>query len=330
MSQAPDEAYRKNAPILRADAAAIERAASILLAGGLVAMPTETVYGLAADAANASAIAGIYAAKGRPQFNPLICHVASVEMAGMCADISQLASKLIDRFWPGPLTLVLPRARNCPVVDLATSGLETIALRMPKKPVSIDLIARVGRPLAAPSANPSEQLSPTSAMHVAQSLGSKIDLILDDGPCEAGLESTIIAIANERGVLLRPGALARSEIEAVTGLLLAPDASKGILAPGMMRRHYAPRASLRLEAINAREGESFLAFGAPPRGLESALNLSSRGDLKEAAANLFAMLRELDARSHAIAVAPIPSEGLGEGINDRLKRAAARFEKDGV
>ena len=330
MSEEPNPPIRGPAPVLRVDDAALERAARILLAGGLVAMPTETVYGLAADAANGRAVAAIYTAKGRPSFNPLICHVADLQMAETCAYFSPLARRLVERFWPGPLTLVLPRAKNCPVNELATAGLDTIALRMPKNPAAIGLIARVARPLAAPSANPSERLSPTTAAHVAENLGLKIDLILDGGACTQGLESTIIALLQGGVVMLRPGALARTEIELLTGPLAAPDVDVGLLAPGMMRRHYAPDAALRLDATDVREGESFLAFGPPPEGVHAALNLSARGDLAEAAANLFAMLRRLDASSRAIAVAPIPDAGLGEGIRDRLKRAAAHLPKDGV
>ena len=330
MSEAPNPRPHGPALVLRADDAALDRAARIVLDGGLVAMPTETVYGLAADATNGRAVAMIYTAKGRPSFNPLICHVADLVMAETCARFSPLAHQLIDRFWPGPLTLVLPRTARCPVHELATAGLDTIGLRMPKNPAAIGLISRVGRPLAAPSANPSEGLSPTTATHVAEKLGAKIELILDGGACPAGLESTIIALGEEGAVMLRPGALARAEIELLTGPLAAPDANAGLLAPGMMRRHYAPDAALRLDASDVREGESFLAFGPPPQGVRATLNLSERGDLIEAAANLFAMLRRLDASSRAIAVAPIPDTGLGEGIRDRLKRAAAHFPKDGV
>jgi L-threonylcarbamoyladenylate synthase len=330
MSETSSTPPRRSAPVLRADDAALAHAARILLDGGLVAMPTETVYGLAADATNGRAVAGIYTAKGRPSFNPLICHVADLAMAESCAVFSPLARQLATRFWPGPLTLVLPRASTCAVNELATAGLAAIALRIPKNPAAIGLISRVGRPLAAPSANPSERLSPTTAAHVAENLGQKIDLILDGGPCPAGMESTIVALAGNGATMLRPGALARSEIELLTGPLASPDATKGIVAPGMMRRHYAPNATLRLDASDVREGESFLAFGPPPEGVQATLNLSERGDLAEAASNLFAMLRRLDERSRAIAVAPIPGVGLGEGIRDRLKRAAAHFPKDGV
>jgi L-threonylcarbamoyladenylate synthase len=325
MTDTPDHPSRPPAVMLGVSDADLDRAAAVIRSGGLVAMPTETVYGLAADATNGLAVAAIYTAKGRPSFNPLICHVTGVAMAESCAEIPPLAHQLIARFWPGPLTLVLPRKATCPVASLATAGLDTIALRSPKHPAAIGLIARVGRPLAAPSANPSERLSPTTAQHVAESLASKIDIVLDGGPCAAGLESTIVMIAGDRAILLRPGALARAEIESVTGPLDAPDAHAGVVAPGMMRRHYAPAARLRLDALTRGEDEAFLAFGEPPEGVEASLNLSPRGDLAEAASNLFAMLHRLDSQHRAIAVAPIPHTGLGEGINDRLQRAAARF-----
>lgn len=318
------------APIIGVTSADLDRAAAVIRLGGCVAMPTETVYGLAADAADARAITRIYEAKGRPRFNPLICHVTGVDMAAELAILSPLAAALMARFWPGPLTLVLPRRPHCPVSDLALAGLPTIALRVPKHPAATGLIARVARPLAAPSANLSEQLSPTTALHVAAGIGARIDLILDGGPCVAGLESTIVAPVDDRAILLRPGALARTEIESVTGPLLAADAASGVIAPGMLRRHYAPRAHLRLGASDAREGEAFLGFGAPPDGVTPTLNLSARGDLAEAATNLFAMLHRLDASHAAIAVAPIPDSGLGEGINDRLKRAAALAREDSV
>ncbi len=301
----------------------LARAATILEAGGLVAVPTETVYGLAADATNGRAVAGIYAAKGRPSFNPLICHVSDLEMAESIAVFTPLARRLADAFWPGPLTLVLPKSATCPVSELATAGLSTIAVRMPKHPATTEIIARLRRPIAAPSANPSEQLSPTSAAHVAAALGLRIDLIVDGGVCPAGIESSIVAVMEDGCTLLRPGALARADIEAITGPLKAPDPESGVVAPGMMRRHYAPSARLRTNATSVGSGEAFLGFGAPPAGVEAAMNLSARGDLAEAAANLFSMLRLLDETVGAIAVAPIPETGLGEGINDRLARASA-------
>lgn len=301
----------------------LARAASIILAGGLVAAPTETVYGLAADATNGAAVAAIFTAKGRPSFNPLICHVADLAMAESLAEFSPLARQLAEAFWPGPLTLVLPRRETCPVSELATAGLPSIALRCPKHKATLTLIRLVGRPLAAPSANPSEQLSPTTAAHVAAGLGARVDLIIDGGACEAGLESTIVAPGEGGAVMLRPGSLARSDIELFTGPLLSPEASSGIVAPGMLRRHYAPRARLRLDAASPVDGEAYLGFGAPRGGVSPTLNLSIRGDLAEAASNLFAMLRALDESHVAIAVAPIPNTGLGEAINDRLRRGAA-------
>lgn len=330
MNEPPPTAPREPAPVTGVTDADLDRAAALILSGGLVAVPTETVYGLAADATDGLAVARIYAAKSRPEFNPLISHVADLAMAEQLAEFSPLARKLAARFWPGPLTLVLPRAAACPVSDLVTAGLSTIAVRMPKHAAAVGLIQRCGRPLAAPSANPSEHLSPTTAQHVAAHLGSKVDLILDGGLCEAGLESTIVLVAESGAVLLRPGALARAEIESITGPLASPESGAKVVAPGMLRRHYAPRARLRLNAADRRDGEAFLAFGPPPPGVEASLNLSPHGDVKEAAANLFAMLHALDSSHSAIAVATIPNEGIGEGINDRLERAGVSSSQDGV
>lgn len=297
---------------------AMQNAARIIAAGGTVAIPTETVYGLAADATNGEAVARIYAAKGRPSFNPLISHITTMEMAEELAVFSPIAQQLAETFWPGPLTLVLPKSSTCPVSDLATAGLDTIAIRAPRHPIARGLIETAECPLAAPSANPSEALSPTTAQHVAEVLSDKVDLILDGGPCEKGVESTVISLAGERPALLRPGALARADIEVITGPLDAP--SEKIASPGMMRRHYAPNAKLRLNAVKPKSGEAYLGFG--PTKHKVAANLSTSGDLLEAAANLFAMLRILDMQYDHIAIAPIPQEGLGEAINDRLKRAA--------
>ncbi|HLT20582.1 MAG TPA: L-threonylcarbamoyladenylate synthase [Thermomicrobiales bacterium] len=330
MNSESESDSRMPAPVIGVSDADLDRAASIILAGGLVAMPTETVYGLAADATNGVAVARIYTAKGRPSFNPLICHVSGLTMAEEHAEFTPLARRLAERFWPGPLTLVLPRKPASAIADLVTAGLPSIALRSPKHVAALGLIARVGRPLAAPSANPSETLSPTTAQHVAHNLASKIDLILDGGACAAGLESTIVAPGERGAVMLRPGALARAEIEQLTGPLTSPEAAAGVLAPGMTRRHYAPRARLRLDALDRRPGEAYLGFGAPPEGVSPSLNLSIRGDVEEAAANLFAMLRTLDEQHDSIAVAPIPMEGVGEGIVDRLKRGAALARKDSV
>lgn len=330
MKDDSESASRPPAKIVGTSPDELARAARVILEGGLVAVPTETVYGLAADATNGAAVASIYTAKGRPSFNPLICHVADLAMAETLAEFSPLARQLAERFWPGPLTLVLPRKTTCPVSELATAGLQSIALRQPKHEATLRLIQIIGRPIAAPSANPSEQLSPTTAAHVAAGLGARIDLIIDGGACPAGLESTIIAPGDGAAVMLRPGALARSDVELLTGPLGSPETASGILAPGMMKRHYAPRARLRLGATSVVEGEAFLAFGAPPSGVSPSLNLSIRGDLAEAASNLFAMLRALDVSHDSIAVAPIPETGLGEAINDRLRRGAALAREDGV
>ncbi|MCF8508462.1 MAG: threonylcarbamoyl-AMP synthase [Hyphomonadaceae bacterium] len=330
MNSDSHNASRDPARIVGVDASSLDEAARILLAGGLVAVPTETVYGVAADATNGAAVAAIFTAKGRPSFNPLICHVASVAMAESLADFTPLARRLAERFWPGPLTLVLPRKPDCPVHDLATAGLPSIGLRIPQHIATLEIISRVGRPLAAPSANPSEQLSPTTAAHVATGLGPRIDLIVDGGAAIAGVESTIIAPGESHAVMLRPGAIARSDIELLTGPLRSPEASEGILAPGMMKRHYAPRARLRMDASHAESGEAFLAFGSPPPGVLPSLNLSIRGDLIEAASNLFAMLRTLDESHAMIAVQTIPETGLGEAINDRLRRGTLLSRESGV
>ena len=315
------------------DPAALGDAAACLAAGGLVAFPTETVYGLGADAENGAAIARLYAAKGRPSFNPLIAHVADAAAAARLARFDDAATRLASAFWPGPMTLVLPKAENCLVADLATAGLDSIAVRVPDHPIARGLIAALGRAMVAPSANRSGHVSPTTAAHVMADLGDRIDLVVDGGPTAVGVESTILACLNGAPTLLRPGGLPRATIEQVLGCALAeppPDPAadaKAPLAPGMLTSHYAPRARLRLDAREVRDGEAVLAFGAAPSGCGRAAlrrNLSERADLEEAAANLFSHLRALDAAGVAvIAVAPIPHEGLGEAINDRLKRAAA-------
>lgn len=316
--------------ILPAGEAAVAAAASCLAEGGLVAFPTETVYGLGADATNAEAIARLYLAKGRPSFNPLIAHVGDLAAARRIAWFDANAEKLAAKFWPGPLTLVLPRTADCPVAELATAGLETIAVRIPAHPVAHDILASFGKPVVAPSANISGHVSPTTAQHVEADLGGRIDLIVDGGPANVGLESTIVGCF-ETPLLLRPGGLARSEIEAALGGRLAElqhaDATVQPLAPGMLASHYAPRSPVRLNATTIEPGEALLAFGSSAvAGVDKAaavLNLSRRGDLVEAAANLFRHLRELDARGALqIAVMPIPNQGLGEAINDRLRRAA--------
>jgi L-threonylcarbamoyladenylate synthase len=315
-----------------ADAAAVADAARVLAAGGLAAFPTETVYGLGADATNGAAVARLYAAKGRPAFNPLIVHVADVAAAKRLARFDANAARLAKAFWPGPLTLVLPKAAGCTVADLATAGLDTIALRVPSHKVARDILAAFGKPVVAPSANRSGHVSPTRAEHVAADLGGRIELIVDGGPAPVGVESTIVACLGEP-VLLRPGGLPRAAIERALASALAdlPPAhsGKGPIAPGMLASHYAPRTRLRLNAHRVAPGEALLAFGPAPAEdaarAKCVLNLSARGDLVEAAANLFAHLRALDAaEADAIAAMPVPHEGLGEAINDRLARAAAR------
>ncbi len=305
----------------------IEAAASALKAGQLVAFPTETVYGLGADAANDKAVAAIFAAKRRPRFNPLIAHVAGLQEAMRLGRFSAAARRLAERFWPGPLTLVVPRVPDCPVSLLASAGLDTLAIRVPAHPLARQLLEAFGGPVVAPSANISGQLSPTEAEHVAESpLADDVAVILDGGECAVGVESTIIGFDSDgRACLLRPGGLPRAKIEAVLGVPLTTAANKDApSAPGQLSSHYAPRARLRLDAAAPREGEVYLAFGpGAPRGVPG-LNLSASGDLNEAAANLFAYLRILDDTGvEVIAVAPVPGEGLGEAINDRLARAAA-------
>jgi L-threonylcarbamoyladenylate synthase len=294
----------------------------------LVAFPTETVYGLGADATNATAVAKLYAAKARPTFNPLIAHVVDVAVARLIGTFDAAALRLADAFWPGALTLVVPAARGCAVCDLARAGLDTVALRVPAHKVAQQLLAAVGRPVAAPSANRSGHVSPTSADHVLADLSGAIDLVLDGGPTPLGLESTIVECSGTPR-LLRLGGIPRAEIERALGVPLADSrTSQAPVAPGMLASHYAPRTKLRLDVADVRPGEALLTFAATrARGAEHAarvLDLSPKGDLVEAAANLFAHLRALDAAgAAAIAVVPIPETGLGEAINDRLRRAAA-------
>lgn len=303
------------------------RAAALaaLSQGDCVAIPTETVYGLAADATNGLAVAKIFALKGRPSFNPLICHVADLEMARLHGEIGDAARKLAEAFWPGPLTLVAPKLPGSPIHELCTAGLETVGLRCPDG-LSRELIAEFGRPLAAPSANRSGRISTTSAQHVAEEYPGEPLLVLDAGPCRVGLESTIVRPEPDRLVLLRPGAVTAQALEQACGLPVVAAQAGRIEAPGMMESHYAPDAPLRLEVTGCPPGAALLAFGNR-QGREDVgrmLNLSRSGDLAEAAANLYAMLKRLDAAGPAlIAVEPIPQQGLGIAINDRLKRAAA-------
>lgn len=310
---------------LSPDAAGIAEAARLLRAGGLVAFATETVYGLGADAASPQAVAKIYAAKGRPSFNPLIAHVTGLDAALRQGRFSPEARRLAEAFWPGPLTLVVPFADGGDVCDLARAGLPTVALRAPAHPVAQALLAATGRPVAAPSANRSGRVSPVAADDVLADIGDRIDAVLDAGPTSVGLESTIVACLEGPPALLRPGGLARDRIEAVVGPLAAPVAGR-VEAPGMLASHYAPRARLRLDALDLRPDEIGLDFAGAmrARGLAPARDLSPSGDPVEAAARLYRSLRDLDATgAEAIAVAPIPAIGLGEAIADRLRRAAA-------
>ena len=312
--------------VLNADRDAVAAAARVLADGGLVAFPTETVYGLGADASNGEAVARLYAAKGRPRFNPLIAHVPHAQAALSVARFSGDAGRLAEAFWPGPLTLVLPKAPGCPVSQLATAGLDSIAVRVPDHAVARDILMAFRNPIVAPSANRSGHVSPTAAQHVVADLEGRIDLIVDGGPTSVGIESTIVSCL-DLPTLLRPGGVPREDIERVLGheLALAERISdEAVLAPGMLASHYAPQSQLRLNAVDVRPGEALLAFGPDAPGGAYVLNLSASGDLVEAAANLFSHLRTLDASgARAIAVMPIPNEGLGEAINDRLARAAA-------
>ena len=307
----------------------IDEAARLIREGELVAFPTETVYGLGGDATNERAVAKIFEAKGRPQFNPLISHVLDAGEARRLVQWSETADKLAARFWPGPLTLVLARATNSPIALLATAGLDTAAIRAPAHPMAQALIRAAGRPIAAPSANRSGAVSPTRAEHVAESLGDRVKLILDGGPCEVGLESTVLDLTTAMPTLLRPGGATREAIEEVIGPVAlshaVPSGNAAHKSPGQLASHYAPARPVRLHATSVTADEGLLAFGPrPPAGANQVLNLSVSGDLTEAAANLFAHLRALDQPANArIAVMPIPQTGLGLAINDRLRRAAA-------
>lgn len=312
--------------LVKATTETIEAAAAALRDGRLVAFPTETVYGLGADATNGRAVAAIFEAKGRPRFNPLIAHLPDVEAAARLGHLPALGRQLAAAFWPGPLTLVMAKQPGCPVAELATAGLDTIAIRVPSHAVAQALLRAMDRPIAAPSANRSGHVSPTTAAHVEADLGDRVAMILDGGPTPIGLESTVIDVTGAEPVILRLGGVVRDAIARVLGRAIA--IAEGLpgkpASPGMLARHYAPATRLRLGALEAREGEALLAFGGNvPEYAGPMLNLSATGDLVEAATNLFSALRALD-RSDAktIAVMPIPEEGLGEAINDRLRRAA--------
>ncbi|MBX6321303.1 MAG: threonylcarbamoyl-AMP synthase [Rhodospirillaceae bacterium] len=312
--------------VLPASAEAIAAAAAALCEGRLVAFPTETVYGLGGDATNERAVAAIFAAKGRPRFNPLIVHFADAAAARRAVAFDDRAERLAAAFWPGPLTLVLPRRPDCAVALLASAGLDTLAVRVPAHPVAHALIAACGRPVAAPSANASGRLSPTAAEDVVASLGARVDIVLDGGRCPVGVESTVVDLTTAAPTLLRPGGVTEEALEPIIGPLARPGRSGAPRSPGMLASHYAPERPLRLEARAVGPDEALLAFGRQvPQGATETLNLSPSGDLAEAAANLFAMLRRLDRPRFArIAVMPIPEVGLGRAINDRLRRAAQR------
>lgn len=297
-------------------------AARLLRAGALVAFPTETVYGLGADATDELAVARIFEAKQRPRFNPLISHVDTVEAAFALGEATSAAERVAAAHWPGPLTLVLRRRPGCPVALLTTAGLDTVALRVPGNADARALLAAVGRPVAAPSANRSGRISPTTALHVAEELGDRVALILDGGPCPVGLESTVLDLSGPAPRLLRPGAVTRGQLEALLGPVGRAAEGDPVTAPGMLASHYAPVAPVRLWATERRPGEAFLGFGGTRPDAD--LDLSPSGDLVQAASRLFAALRALDgADVAAIAVAPIPDTGIGAAINDRLRRAAA-------
>ncbi len=306
---------------------AIRRAAKALVRGDIVAFPTETVYGLGANALDPRAVAKLFAAKERPRFNPLIVHVPNLAEATEHALINEPGRKLADAFWPGPLTLVLKKRSTCGIADLVSAGLDTIAVRIPAHPVAQELLAKAGVPIAAPSANRSGRISPTTAQHVEAELGDVPAMILDGGPCPLGIESTVVSLVGRDPVLLRAGAIPREPIERILGTpLAAGEKAEPASSPGQLASHYAPNTPLRLDAIAVGPDEALLAFGGEvPAGARVTVNLSPSGNLEEAAAKLFAALRELDqSRASAIAVMPIPGTGLGEAINDRLRRGANR------
>lgn len=313
---------------LQFNGAGIARAAALLRSGVLVALPTETVYGLGADATDDRAVAGIFAAKERPRFNPLICHYPSPEAAFAEVVAHDQAWRLARAFWPGPLTVVLPRRRECRVSLLASAGLDTLALRVPDHAVALALLRQVDRPVAAPSANRSGKISPTTARHVLDELDGRIAAVLDGGACRVGVESTVLDLCGTLPVLLRPGGVTVEAIEAVVGRVQESAAPGPIRSPGMLASHYAPALPVRLEATQVGHNEALLAFGPALSGAGCTYNLSSSGDIAEAAARLFVGLRQLDQRAitlglSTIAVMAVPEHGLGRAINDRLRRAAA-------
>ncbi len=323
--------------ILLDDDAGIAQAGALLRDGALVAFGTETVYGLGADATNAAAVSGIFAAKQRPHFNPLICHYAAFEAAFRDVIPNEAARVLAAALWPGPLTMVLPRRAACPVALLTGAGLDTLAVRVPAHPVALALLRAAGRPIAAPSANRSGQVSPTTAAHVMQGLGGRIAAILDSGPCAVGVESTVLDLSGEQPILLRPGGATVEAIEALIGPVIRGGVTPGgaLRSPGMLASHYAPSLPVRLNAATVLADEALLAFGPPLSRAGAVFSLSPSGDPTEAAARLFEGLRWLDAEGtrlglRGIAVMPIPLTGLGLAINDRLSRAAAPRDEAGV
>ncbi|MDE0172966.1 MAG: L-threonylcarbamoyladenylate synthase [Defluviicoccus sp.] len=307
------------------DPGAIAEAAEILRRGGLVAFPTETVYGLGADATDDRAVARVFEAKNRPEFNPLIVHVPDLAAARPLVEWTDAAQALAARFWPGPLSLVLPRLRDCPVSKLAAAGLSTLAVRAPGGAAARALLEEAGRPVAAPSANPAGAVSPTRAEHVVETLGDAIDLVIDDGPCTVGIESTVVDLGGETPALLRPGGLPAEEIEALTGPLARPGDPDTPRSPGQLASHYAPALPLRIGGGDPEHGEALLSFGPDtPSGAAVERNLSPSGNPVEAAANLFAALHALDRSGcTGIVAMPVPETGLGRAIMDRLRRAAA-------
>ncbi len=315
-------------PIEPCSDAAVAEAARLLRAGALIGFPTETVYGLGADATQGRAVAAIFEAKGRPQFNPLIVHVPALAAAQRLGVFGPLALRLAQAFWPGPMTLVVPQKEGSPIAPLATAGLNTVALRIPLHPIALALLTAAAVPVAAPSANRSGHVSPTLAAHVDADLGTRVAMILDGGPCEVGLESTVIDASGDVPVVLRLGGIGVAEIAAACGVstALATEGGERPASPGQLLSHYAPSIPVRLNVIAAATGEALLAFGPyAPEHSGPRFNLSPSGDLREAAANLFAALRQLDTPGvTGIAVMPIPESGLGAAINDRLSRAARR------
>ena len=313
-------------PQVAASDTSIAEAGRVIRGGGLVAFPTETVYGLGADATDGEAVAAIFAAKGRPSFNPLIVHVPDLAAAEALGVFSEEARNLAVEFWPGPLTLVVKRRAGCPVADLATAGLDTVALRVPDHPIAQQVLRAAGVPLAAPSANRSGHVSPTMARHVDEDLGDRVTMILDGGAPVHGVESTVVDASGDWLALLRPGSVTADDLARVLGHPIARGAAvtDTPVSPGQLASHYAPKARLRLNADAARDGEALLAFGRAAPSTGFVINLSPSGDLAEAAAHLFAALRGFDAAgSTEVAVMPIPEAGLGAAINDRLRRAAA-------